>query len=80
MVHMLKVFISNVFQLAHVILQRPFKHFFRQQFDIHTSQDIGKQLDKKYLEHVKLNTKMSSLKSLLCSWLYQAWQHVNHPI
>jgi hypothetical protein len=29
MVHMLKVFISSVFQLAHVILQRPFKHYFR---------------------------------------------------
>jgi hypothetical protein len=70
---------TSVFQPGDVILQRPFKHSFRQQFDMHTSQDIGKQLDERDLEEVKLNTKMTSLKALLCSWLHQAWQDVNKP-
>jgi hypothetical protein len=68
-----------VFQRADDILRRPFKHSFRQQFDIHTSQDIGTQLDEKDLEDVKLNTKMIALKPLLSSWLYLAWQHINKP-
>ena len=60
-----------------MILQRPFKHGFRQQFDNYTSENIGKQIDEMELLDVELNTKMSVLKSLLCSWLYQAWQHIN---
>jgi hypothetical protein len=46
---------------------------------MHTSQDIGKQIDERDLEEVKLNTKMIALKPLLCSWLHQAWQDVNKP-
>ena len=68
---------TSVFQPADVILQRPFKHGFRQQFDNYTSENIGKQIDEKELQDVELNTKMSVLKPLLCSWLYQAWQHIN---
>jgi hypothetical protein len=70
---------TSVFQPGDVILQRPFKHSFRQQFDMHTSQDIGKQLDERDLEEVKLKTKMTALKPLICSWLHQAWQDVNKP-
>ena len=53
-----------------MILQRPFKHGFRQQFDNYTFENIGKQIDEKEIQDVELNTKMSVLKTLLCSWLY----------
>ena len=79
--HILLIFVpansTSVFQPTDVILQRPFKHGFRQQFDTYTSKNIGKQIDEKELENVELNTKMSVLKPLLYSWLYQAWQHIN---
>ena len=68
---------TSILQPVDVIIQRPFKHSFRQQFDNYTSQDIGQQLEEKDLKDVKLDTKMMVLKLLLCSWLYQAWQHVN---
>ena len=60
-----------------MILQRPFKHGFRQQFDNYTSKNIGKQIDEKELQDVELSTKISVLKPSLCSWLYQGWQHIN---
>jgi hypothetical protein len=71
---------TSIFQPTDVILQRPFKHSFRQQFDEHTSQDIGKQLEEKDVHSVKLDTKMSILKPLLCTWLHEAWKHINQPI
>jgi hypothetical protein len=64
---------TSVLQPANVIIQRPFKHSFKLQFDTYTSQDIGHQLEEKDLKDVKLDTKMTVLKPLLCSWLYQAW-------
>jgi hypothetical protein len=70
---------TSIYQPADVILQRPFKHGFRQQFDNHSTKSIGKKLDEKALTDVKLDMKMSVLKPLLCSWLYLAWQHVNQP-
>jgi hypothetical protein len=85
-IHMSKVFISwikdfhpeillifvptnctSVFQPTDVIL-----HSFMQQFDLHTSQDIEKQLAERDLEEVNLNTKMTVLKPFLCPWLHQA--------
>jgi hypothetical protein len=36
---------TRVLQPADVIIQRPFKHSFRQQFDNYKSQDIGQQLE-----------------------------------
>ena len=68
---------TSIYQPIDVILQRPFKHGFCQQFDNHSTESIGKQLDEKALTDVKLDTKMSVLKPLLCSWLCLAWQHVN---
>jgi hypothetical protein len=74
--HILLIFVpancTNVFQPTDVILQRPFKHGFRQQFDNYTSENIGIHIDEKELQDVELNTKMLVLKPLLCSWLYQA--------
>ena len=70
---------TSIFQPADVILQRPFKHAFRQEFDSYTSDDIDKQLEDKAAKDVKIDTKMSTLKPLLCGWLFKAWAHVNKP-
>jgi hypothetical protein len=70
---------TSAYQPADVILQRPFKHGFRQQFDNHSIESICKQLDVKALTEIKLDTKMTVLKPLLCTWLYLTWQHVNQP-
>lgn len=53
------------------------KHAFKQQFDMHTTTDIAKQLKTIAATKVKVDIKMSALKPLLCGWLFQAWQHVN---
>jgi hypothetical protein len=60
-------------------LQRPFKHSFKQQFDSYTTKNIEKQIGEKELKDVKLDTKMTTLKPHLCSWLLQAWGYVNKP-
>ena len=70
---------TSVFQPADVILQRLFKHAFRQEFDNYTSDDIDKQLEEKAAKDVKIDMKMSTLKPLLCGWLFKAWAHVNKP-
>ena len=67
---------TSILQPTDVMIQRPFKHSFRQQFDNYTSQDIGQQLEEKDLKDVKFDTKITVLKPLLCSWLYHVWQHV----
>jgi hypothetical protein len=54
-------------QPANVILQRPFKHCFRQEFDNFITDQISKQFDVKDLASVKLDTKMTLLKRQLCS-------------
>ena len=53
------------------------KHAFKQQFDMLTTTDIAKQLKTIAATKVKVNIKMSTLKPLLCGWLFEAWQHVN---
>ena len=70
---------TSIYQPADVILQRPFKHGFRKAFDIYTIAMIDKQLEEKEAKDVKLDFRMSSLKPLLCSWLFEAWHHVNKP-
>ena len=51
---------TSVFQPADVILQRPFKHAFRQEFDTYTSDDIDKQLEDKAAMDVNIDIKMST--------------------
>jgi hypothetical protein len=70
---------TSVFQPADVILQKPFKHGFRQEFDSFTSDDIMKQLQHTSAKHIKVDTKMTALKPQLCAWLFKAWQHIQRP-
>jgi hypothetical protein len=70
---------TSVLQPADVILQRPFKHAFRQQYDMYTSESIDTQLATKAAKDVRVDTKMSTLKPLLYSWLLLSWQHINKP-
>lgn len=60
-------------QPADVILQRPFKHAFRNQYDKWSINQISQQLDSGEEENITLDSKLSVLKPLLCSWLYEAW-------
>jgi hypothetical protein len=62
-----------------MILQKPFKHGFKQEFDVYTTNNIDKQLDEKEAKDVKLHFHMFVLRPLLYLWLFQAWQHVNQP-
>jgi hypothetical protein len=66
---------TSIYQLVDVILQRPFKHAFRQQFNKYTMDLITKQLDLG--EDIKVDFKMSTLKPRLCSWLFFAWLHIS---
>ena len=70
---------TSVFQPADVILQKPFKHGFRQIFDSFTSDDIINQLQHTAAKNIKVDTKMSTLKPQLCVWLLKAWQHIQRP-
>lgn len=49
-----------VFQPTDVIIQKPFKHGFRQVIDSFTSDDIMKQL--KHTTDIKVDAKMTTLK------------------
>jgi hypothetical protein len=62
-----------------VILQKLFKLAFKQEFNVHTTNNIDKQLDVKEAKDINLDFCMFILKPLLCSWLFQAWQPVNRP-
>ena len=64
---------TSVLQPADVILQRPFKHAFRNQYDKWSINQISQQLDSGEEENITLDSKLSVLKPLLCSWLYEAW-------
>jgi hypothetical protein len=69
---------TSVFQPANVILQRPFKHAFRNEFDDWSMDQIQQQLENATpTEGIKLESKLSVLKPLLCSWLYKAWLHIH---
>jgi hypothetical protein len=65
---------TSIFQPADVILQRPFKHAFRQEFNKYTMEVIKNQLESS--SDVKVDTKMSTLKPLICQWLFTAWHHL----
>jgi hypothetical protein len=71
---------TSVLQPADVILHRPFKHAFRQQYDMYTSASIDTEFKTKVAKDVRVDTKMSTLKPLLCSWLLLSWQHINKPL
>jgi hypothetical protein len=62
---------TSIHQPADVILQRPFKHAFRQEFDKFTMAVITTQLETS--GEVKIDTKMSILKPKICGWLFTAW-------
>jgi hypothetical protein len=64
----------SIFQPTDVILQRPFKHAFRQEFNKYTMEVIKNQLESS--SDVKVDTKMSTLKPLICQWLFTAWHHL----
>jgi hypothetical protein len=68
---------TTIFQPADVILQRPFKHGFRQQFDLWTMEEMDKQLQTRAVEDIKMDFRMSTIKPHLCAWLLKAWQHVD---
>jgi hypothetical protein len=68
---------TAVFQPADIILQHPFKHGFRQQFDLWTMEEMDKQLQTRAVEDIKMDFRMSTIKPHLCSWLLKAWQHVD---
>jgi hypothetical protein len=65
---------TSIFQPADVILQRPFKYAFRQEFNKYTMEVIKNQLESS--SDVKVDTKMSTLKPLICQWLFTAWHHI----
>ena len=68
----------SVFQPADVVIQRPFKHAFRQEFNQFTMDTITKQLNGGTDVHIDF--KMSKLKPHICHWLYKAWIHVSSKI
>ena len=63
---------TSMYHPADVILQRPFKYGFGIFFDIYTIIMIDKQLEEKETKNVNLDFRKSILKSLLCSWLFEA--------
>ena len=63
---------TSIYQPANVILQWPFKRGFRKEFDIYTTTMIDKQLETKEAKDIMLDFCMSTLKPLLCSWLFEA--------
>jgi hypothetical protein len=65
---------TSVFQLADVILQRPFKHAFRLEFNKYTLDVFTKQLEDGV--DLKVDMKMSTLKPKICGWLHKAWEHL----
>jgi hypothetical protein len=66
---------TNVYQPTNVVIQRPFKHVFRQEFNKFTMDTISSQL--KGGEDVQMDFKMSKLKPHLCHWLYKVWINVS---
>ena len=66
---------TSIYQPADVVIQRPFKHAFRQEFNKFTMDTISSQL--KGGEDVQMDFKMSKLKPHLCHWLYKAWINVS---
>ena len=69
---------TSIYQPADVIIQRPFKHAFRQAFNKYTMEAIAKQL--KACEDVHMDFKMSKLKPHICEWLYVPLTNVSSRI
>ena len=65
---------TSLFQPTDVILQRPFKHAFCQEFNKYTMGLITKQLEEEV--DVKVDFKMSTLKPKVCKWLFSTKQHL----
>jgi hypothetical protein len=65
---------TSIFQPADVRLQRPFKHAFHQEFNQYTMGVISKKLEEEVA--VKVDFKMSTLKPMVCGWLFTTWQHL----
>ena len=65
---------TSIYQPADVIIQRPFKHVFRQEFNKYTMSMITNQIETN--SNIKVDFKMSTLKPLLCSWLFTSWLSV----
>jgi hypothetical protein len=65
---------TSIFQPADVILQRPFKHAFRQEFNKFTMEVITNQLEGAQV--IKVDTKMSTLKPKVCGWLFRSWHQL----
>ena len=69
-VHVLYILANciSIYQTADAILQRPFKHVFRQEFNKYTMSIITSQIETNF--NIKVDFKMSTLKPLLCAWLF----------
>ena len=65
---------TSIYQFADVILQRPFKHIFRQEFNKYTMSMITNEIETN--SSINVDFKMSTLKPLLCSWLFTSWLSV----
>ena len=59
---------TSIYQPADFILQCPFKHVFRQEFNKFTMSMITSQIETN--SNIKVDFKMSTLKPLLCVWLF----------
>ena len=66
---------TSIYKLADVILQRSFKHAFRQEFNKYTMDVITKHIETN--QDIKVDFKMSILKPKLYSWLFSAWLHIS---
>ena len=69
---------TSVFQPADVVIQRPFKHAFRQKFNQFIIHGYYNKSDVEELMHIDF--KMSKLKPHICHWLYKAWIYVSSKI
>jgi len=67
---------TSTLQHANVILQHPFKHAFKKEFNYWTCPTIKNQLEQ--CENSKVDFQMSILKPNLCAWLFHAWEHVKN--
>jgi hypothetical protein len=72
--HFIPANCTSIFQLADVILQRPFKHAFQLEFIKYIMDVFTKQLEDGV--DLKMDMKMSTLKPKICGWLHKAWEHL----
>lgn len=70
----------SVFQLANVVLQKPFKHELRQAFDSHILDYIIEQLQHTTSKEVKVDTIMKTSRPHLCGWLFIRIEHLQSKV